>query len=65
MKESELCVCGHTAEEHHRSWFPGGYELVEECEAFGTNETGGAEFVAGRWVNHCNQFKLDREANHG
>jgi len=26
------CTCGHAANEHHTSWFPGGAMLLEECE---------------------------------
>ncbi len=55
-----MCVCGHVAEDHHRSWFRNGYELIEECEYYGSNETGGAmQNDEGRWVDHCQKFKLD------
>lgn len=67
MEGTELCICGHTAEEHHRSWFPGGGMIIEECEYFGSNLHGGAMYdeLAERWVDHCNGFRLDTEANHG
>lgn len=67
MEDNDLCICGHAAEDHHRSWFPNGYLLIEECEYYGANEAGGAicDEVTGRWEDHCFHFKLDKEANHG
>lgn len=56
-KMAWLCECGHTLEDHHVSWFRGGGMLAEECEYFGTNETGGCEYVDGRWVEHCQRFR--------
>jgi hypothetical protein len=41
-----MCVCGHTAGEHHVSWFPGGAIIIEECEAEGV----------GYWTEHCPSF---------
>lgn len=35
-----MCVCGHKGEEHHGVWWPLGMTL-DECEAYGFNETGG------------------------
>lgn len=58
MNDEDLCVCGHQAFEHHRSWFGSGGALIEECEAFGYNETGGMELVDGNWVDHCQRFRL-------
>ena len=58
MDNDAMCVCGHPAEEHHRSWFRGGGEIIEECEAFGSNETGGMEYVEGKWIEHCQRFRL-------
>lgn len=58
MKDDAMCVCGHPAIEHHRSWFRGGGMLVEECETYGYNETGGMEQVNGKWVDHCQRFRL-------
>jgi hypothetical protein len=67
MNGSELCVCGHELNEHHRSWFPGGGELAEECEYYGWNLHGGAMFdeETGRWVKHCMGFRLNKEASDG
>lgn len=66
MEASELCVCGHEALDHHRSWFPGGGLFVEECEYFGSNIHGGAmqDEKTGRWVDHCQKFRL-KEASNG
>lgn len=58
MNDDAICVCGHEAQEHHRSWFRGGDELIEECEYFGHNETGGMEYVEGEWREHCQRFRL-------
>lgn len=63
--DDKMCICGHAAYEHHRSWFRGGGELIEECEAFGYNETGGMQNVNGRWTEHCQHFRLDMEARDG
>lgn len=52
-----VCVCGHPISEHHRSWFPGGGQLIEECEAYGFNDNGGMQYVDGRWVEHCYRFR--------
>lgn len=52
-----MCVCKHPKSEHHRSWFMGGGELVDECEFYGFNETGGMEFVDGHWIDHCQKFR--------
>lgn len=68
MDNDSMCVCGHTAEYHHRSWFRGGGELIEECEYEGYNETGGMHQVGGKWVEHCQRFRLVSEVqsqNHG
>lgn len=58
LADEALCICGHELQEHHRSWFRGGFQLIEECEYFGWNEHGGAELVDGVWVDHCHKFKL-------
>lgn len=57
ITDETLCVCGHTASDHHTSWFVGGAMIREECEAFGFNEVGGCEYVDGRWVEHCMMFR--------
>ena len=66
LENDALCICGHELHEHHRSWLWGGHLLLEECEYYGSNETGGAmQNDDGQWVDHCQRFTLDREANHG
>lgn len=65
LEHDTLCVCGHELQDHHVSWFRSGYQLIEECEYFGSNETGGAEFVDGKWVDHCMKFRLNQEAQSG
>lgn len=58
LRDDEMCVCGHELVDHHRSWFPGGGLLTEECEYFGFNETGGEmKNEEGHWVDHCMKFK--------
>lgn len=67
-----MCECGHVADDHHISWFAGhGTPLIEECEYWGWNEHGGAEWVEeepgeldtfsslpkGHWIEHCYHFK--------
>lgn len=54
-----MCKCGHPATEHHLSFFPGGGMLAEECEFWGWNEHGGAEWLEEeqRWIPHCDKFK--------
>lgn len=37
----ECAVCGHLKGDHHISWLPNGYELVEECEYDDTCECRG------------------------
>lgn len=60
MENTDLCICGHELQDHHRSWFPGGGQLIEECEYFGSNLHGGAEYIESedRWIDHCQRFKL-------
>lgn len=55
--DDALCVCGHSADDHHTSWFVGGGVMREECEFYGFNETGGYEMVDGEWVKHCFVFQ--------
>lgn len=57
MPDDPLCVCGHPADDHHTSWFRGGGVLREECEFYGSNETGGCEYVDGIWVEHCSLYR--------
>ena len=52
-----MCTCGHTLQDHHVSFLRGGHMWADECEAYGSNETGGAEFVDGKWVDHCQHFE--------
>lgn len=53
----DLCRCGHLLEDHHVSFLPGGAMLAEECEAEGSNETGGYAYRDGQWVEHCFHFE--------
>lgn len=62
--EDTLCICGHALENHHRSWLWGGHELIEECEEFGSNETGGMIYLDGKWSDHCYVFRR-RGGEHG
>lgn len=63
IEEYDICVCGHFAEDHHRSWFGTGSELpgvilVDECEWYGSNETGGMMMMMdGKWIDHCHLFR--------
>ena len=41
MDDDTLCTCGHTLEDHHRWWLPGGASFADECEVHGSNELGG------------------------
>lgn len=43
MNLEDVCICGHSASDHHISWFPGGGQMIEECEAYGSNESGGLD----------------------
>lgn len=52
-----MCQCGCPENEHHISWFTIGTKIIEECEAFGYNETGGMKYVNGEWVEHCMRFR--------
>lgn len=36
-----VCACGHDADTHHIVYWAGGGVSVDECEAYGFNETGG------------------------
>lgn len=66
IDNTDLCVCGHEAQEHHRSWFPGGGTIIEECEFYGWNQFGGSkQDDDGNWVDHCMMFRLDKEARNG
>lgn len=31
--------------------------IAQECEAYGCNETGGMEYVNGKWIDHCHNYK--------
>lgn len=62
--DGRMCVCGHYEADHHRSWFavtkytPNGGQLIEECEYYGWNESGGMmRNEEGRWQEHCYKFK--------
>lgn len=55
--DGPLCICGHYESDHHISWWSNGYKLVEECEFYGFNETGGYEPTENGWVDHCHLFK--------
>lgn len=58
--DEAVCECGHLANDHHISWFWGSpVPLIEECEYWGWNEHGGAEWLEDeeRWIPHCNKFK--------
>jgi hypothetical protein len=66
---SGICVCGHSWEDHHlgivmneeyRNDTHEAY-LPQECEHFGFNETSGLEFVDGKWVNHCQNYRDSKE----
>lgn len=61
-----MCMCGHPAFIHHRSWWGGRAEpVIEECEYYGFNESGGMmphpteRNQAGHpvWVQHCDRFE--------
>lgn len=57
IRGDDVCICSHLAEDHHRSWFRNGGQLIEECEFYGHNETGGMEYVDGKWIEHCQRFR--------
>lgn len=59
--DGPMCECGHYEEDHHISWFRNGYKLVEECEFFGSNETGGLEWKDATWSDHCQKFRRASE----
>ena len=63
--EEPICKCGHPKSDHHTSWFMGGGELVEECEKYGWNETGGMKFnkKTKEWENHCQYFQERKPKN--
>lgn len=67
ITHESLCICGHEAQDHHRSWFPGGAFFIEECEYYGSNIHGGAmqDELTGKWTDHCQSFRLDKEASDG
>ena len=31
--------------------------FADECEFYGFNETGGMQYVDGKWVDHCQRFR--------
>ena len=55
---SKVCRCGHLAEDHHISYFTGGGVLIEECEAYGSNESGG---LGPGGEEHCWLFVEDKK----
>lgn len=59
INENDMCMCGHEAGEHHRSFFPGASGwYYEECEYEGYNETGGmVQDSSDRWIDHCHGFR--------
>lgn len=62
--DEPVCVCGHYELDHHVSWFPNGYKLVEECEFYGWNEHGGGmQEEDGKWVEHCHRFRKKEDDN--
>lgn len=63
MNREANCVCGHTLDEHHVSWWAGSPDpYAEECEYYGFNEAGGygpnPDDPDGKWVKHCFKFVL-------
>jgi len=59
-----LCICGHTLEDHHLSYFmnASGEVWAEECEFYGFNEFGGMiPDENGKWIVHCNRFTPVKE----
>jgi hypothetical protein len=68
---SGICKCGHSWEDHHLGCVmnseygeaTGEVYVPQECEKFGFNETGGQQFVDGKWVDHCNCYVDSIEEN--
>lgn len=54
---SLMCKCGHPAADHHLVWWRGFQVFADECEVYGFNETGGMQYVDGKWVDHCHSFE--------
>jgi len=66
---SGICKCGHSWEEHHLgvvmnqdySKQTGEAYVPQECEHFGFNEVGGLEYVDGKWIDHCQDYRDEKE----
>lgn len=66
LNDNSLCECGHTLEDHHRWWMRGGGAFADECEFYGSNESGGwmpnPDTENGLpWVKHCQRFTLTKD----
>ena len=35
--------------------------VPQECEHFGFNEVGGLEYVDGKWIDHCQDYRDEKE----
>jgi len=59
-----ICTCGHNGEEHHAVYWPLGMTL-DECEFYGSNETGGMKPTWTGWffwrVMPPKQWHYDRD----
>lgn len=66
-----ICKCGHSWQDHHLGVVmnleyaetTGEAYLPQECEAYGFNEVGGLQFVAGKWIDHCHSYKDQGDQN--
>ena len=61
-----MCVCGHPADDHHFVYWPLGF-TIDECERYGSNETGGMKPTWRAWLFNRvlppAQWVYDRDEN--
>lgn len=68
---SGICVCGCSWDKHHLGivmWKEyidetGEYYIPQECEAYGSNEVGGAKYneKTEQWEDHCYDYRDSKE----
>lgn len=71
-RRSGICTCGCPWDAHHLGIVmnmkyaeeTGEAYIPQECVRYGFNETGGMQYVDGKWVDHCHGYVDSMEFKH-